>query len=133
MASREAALRPTASSSKVPASFGGSSLVASSLRRLADKETPFEKDELLDVVHWIRQGLGLLCGLVWGFIPLVGSPAILAFLFLNAAVPFLYYHSYLQVDPDDYGGHFMLLTEGSLSGIPLFLVSWIVTYSLLNH
>ena len=31
------------------------------------------QDQLGDVLHWIRQVVGLLCGLLWGAIPLVGG------------------------------------------------------------
>ncbi|XP_044383645.1 uncharacterized protein [Triticum aestivum] len=30
-------------------------------------------DKLLDAVHWIRQAVGLACGLLWGAVPLVGA------------------------------------------------------------
>lgn len=31
------------------------------------------QDQLGDVLHWIRQALGLIFGLIWGVIPLVGG------------------------------------------------------------
>lgn len=31
------------------------------------------QDQLGDVLHWIRQVVGLICGLLWGSIPLVGG------------------------------------------------------------
>ncbi|CAL4093144.1 unnamed protein product, partial [Meganyctiphanes norvegica] len=34
------------------------------------------KDEFLDVIYWGRQILGILLGLVWGFIPLKGFIAL---------------------------------------------------------
>ncbi|KAF8093071.1 hypothetical protein N665_0392s0040 [Sinapis alba] len=40
---------------------------------LSLKVLNFELDQLGDVLHWIRQVVGLLCGLVWGSIPLVGG------------------------------------------------------------
>lgn len=33
----------------------------------------FLQDQLGDVLHWIRQVAGLMCGLIWGAIPLVGA------------------------------------------------------------
>ncbi|CAH8264082.1 unnamed protein product [Arabidopsis lyrata] len=41
--------------------------------KLFDSEASWDKDQLGDVLHWIRQVVGLLCGLVWGAIPLVGG------------------------------------------------------------
>ena len=31
------------------------------------------QDQLGDVLHWIRQAVALVCGLIWGAIPLVGG------------------------------------------------------------
>ena len=30
------------------------------------------QDEFLDVIYWMRQILGIVLGLIWGFIPLTG-------------------------------------------------------------
>ncbi|MQM00079.1 hypothetical protein Taro_032811 [Colocasia esculenta] len=43
------------------------------LAKLLDPEAPWDKDQLGDVLHWIRQVLGVFCGLVWGSVPLVGA------------------------------------------------------------
>ncbi|KAF8048739.1 hypothetical protein N665_2420s0001 [Sinapis alba] len=49
-----------------------SHLGSSKFAKLFDSEASWDKDQLGDVLHWIRQVVGLLCGLVWGSIPLVG-------------------------------------------------------------
>ncbi|XP_028076255.1 uncharacterized protein RAB5IF homolog isoform X2 [Camellia sinensis] len=41
--------------------------------KLFDPEASWDKDQLGDVLHWIRQVVALLCGLLWGAIPLVGG------------------------------------------------------------
>ena len=33
----------------------------------------FEQDQLGDVLHWIRQVVALVCGLLWGAVPVVGG------------------------------------------------------------
>lgn len=38
---------------------------------------PRAQDELLDTVYWMRQLIALLCGIIWGGIPLKGLPAFL--------------------------------------------------------
>jgi hypothetical protein len=47
--------------------------VPSKLARYLDPEASWDKDQLLDAVHWIRQAVGLACGLLWGSVPLVGA------------------------------------------------------------
>ncbi|KAM3239616.1 hypothetical protein ACQJBY_003576 [Aegilops geniculata] len=41
--------------------------------RYLDPDAYLDKDQLLDAVHWIRQAVGLACGLLWGAVPLVGA------------------------------------------------------------
>ncbi|XP_062172557.1 uncharacterized protein LOC133878080 isoform X2 [Alnus glutinosa] len=43
------------------------------LTKLLDPEASWDKDQLGDVLHWIRQMVALVCGLLWGAIPLVGG------------------------------------------------------------
>ncbi|XP_037459942.1 uncharacterized protein LOC119330896 isoform X3 [Triticum dicoccoides] len=42
-------------------------------RRLHRGQGEPHPDQLLDAVHWIRQAVGLACGLLWGAVPLVGA------------------------------------------------------------
>jgi hypothetical protein len=36
------------------------------------------QDEVLDTVYWMRQIIALLCGIIWGGVPLKGLPAFIA-------------------------------------------------------
>ncbi|KAI7735445.1 hypothetical protein M8C21_019964 [Ambrosia artemisiifolia] len=48
-------------------------LSSSTFSKLLDPEASWDKDQLGDVLHWIRQIVALVCGLLWGAIPLVGG------------------------------------------------------------
>ncbi|MCO5549149.1 hypothetical protein L7F22_002615 [Adiantum nelumboides] len=87
-----------------------------------DSAAPWDKDELLDVLYWIRQAIGLFCGLLWGCIPLVGSFWIVLFVALSSAAIYCYYKVVLRVDEEDLGGHGTLLQEGMFTSAMLFLV-----------
>jgi hypothetical protein len=65
--------KPSSSSSKQPQQQNGGHAVPSKLARYLDPEASWDKDQLLDAVHWIRQAVGLACGLLWGSVPLVGG------------------------------------------------------------
>lgn len=41
--------------------------------KLLDPDVNWDKDQLCDVLHWIRQGLRILIELIWGAIPLIGA------------------------------------------------------------
>ncbi|CAN0910806.1 Respirasome Complex Assembly Factor 1 [Linum grandiflorum] len=102
----------------------------STFAKLFDPDASWDKDQLGDVLHWIRQVVALLCGLVWGAIPLVGGLWIATFLLISSGTIYGYYAMILQVDEEDYGGHGALLQEGLFASITVFLLSWTLVYSL---
>ncbi|KAK1264814.1 hypothetical protein QJS04_geneDACA011295 [Acorus gramineus] len=99
---------------------------------LLDPEASWDKDQLGDVLHWIRQVLGLVCGLLWGAIPLVGAVWIAVFLVISSGVIYVYYTHILKVDEEELGGHGALLQEGLFASLTLFLLAWILVYSLVH-
>ncbi|XP_043707688.1 respirasome Complex Assembly Factor 1-like [Telopea speciosissima] len=100
------------------------------LSKLLDPEASWDKDQLGDVLHWIRQGIALVCGILWGAIPLVGAIWIVVFLLLSSGIIYGYYSIILKVDEEDFGGHGALLQEGLFASITLFLLAWTLVYSL---
>ncbi|XP_047174564.1 respirasome Complex Assembly Factor 1-like [Vigna umbellata] len=105
-------------------------LSPSKFAKLFDPEASWDKDQLGDVLHWIRQGLGLVCGFLWGSIPLVGGIWFILFLALSTGLIYSYYAVILKVDEEEFGGHGALLQEGLFASVTLFLLSWILVYSL---
>ncbi|XP_059626596.1 uncharacterized protein LOC132269427 [Cornus florida] len=98
--------------------------------KLLDPEASWDKDQLGDVLHWIRQVLALVCGLLCGAIPLVGGIWIVAFLMISSGIIYGYYAVILKIDEEEFGGHGALLQEGLFASITLFLLAWILIYSL---
>ncbi|XP_038693216.1 respirasome Complex Assembly Factor 1-like [Tripterygium wilfordii] len=98
--------------------------------KLFDAEASWDKDQLGDVLHWIRQVVALLCGLLWGAIPLIGGIWIVVFLVISTGIVYGYYAMILKIDEEDFGGHGMLLQEGLFASFTLFLLAWILVYSL---
>ncbi|RUS76291.1 hypothetical protein EGW08_015937 [Elysia chlorotica] len=90
-----------------------------------------DKDEFLDVVYWMRQIMGLVLGLVWGFIPMRGFIGLALFFVVNVAIVYLYYSSFQKVDEEEYGGASEILKEGLMTSFSSFLVAWIILYSAL--
>ncbi|KAL4571072.1 hypothetical protein LXL04_017822 [Taraxacum kok-saghyz] len=100
------------------------------LAKLFDPEAVWDKDQLGDVLHWIRQIVALVCGLLWGSIPLVGGIWIVVFLLISSGIIYGYYATILKVDEEEFGGHGSLLQEGLFASITLFLLVWTLVYSL---
>ncbi|RDX79215.1 hypothetical protein CR513_40393 [Mucuna pruriens] len=97
-------------------------LSPSKFAKLFDPEASWDKDQLGDVLHWIRQVLGLACGFLWGSIPLVGGIWFILFLVLSTGIIYSYYAVILKVDEEEFGGHGALLQEGLFASITLFLI-----------
>ncbi|RWR81611.1 hypothetical protein CKAN_01030200 [Cinnamomum micranthum f. kanehirae] len=72
------------------------------LAKLLDPEASWDKDQLGDVLHWIRQVVALACGLLWGAVPLVGWIWIVVFLVLSSGIIYGYYAHILKIDEEDY-------------------------------
>jgi len=107
-----------------------SSTTTSLWAKATNPNTPWVKEELHDVVYWARQVLGLVCGLVWGIIPMTGYIGNLSYMGLSALVLFLYYSKYLKgVDVEWY---WPLVQEGFFTAYALFLVTWILSYNALH-
>ncbi|KAL3518178.1 hypothetical protein ACH5RR_020767 [Cinchona calisaya] len=100
------------------------------LAKLFDPDASWDKDQLGDVLHWIRQVVAVVCGLLWGAIPLIGGMWIILFLVLSSGIIYAYYAVILKVDEEEFGGHAVLLQEGLFASFTLFLLVWTLVYSL---
>ena len=89
----------------------------------------WEREELLDVLHWTRQCVGVALGLAWGAVPLEGLLAFAAYVAASSAAVLALYGGHLKLDADDFGGHNALLTEGFAPATALFVVAWSVVYT----
>merc|ERR1712124_69133 len=97
-----------------------------------DDDLLWDEDELLDRLHWMKQGIAVACGVAFGLVPVTGLIGAAAFMALTLFCTYLYYHSVLRVDEDDYGGHNVLLGEGLMPSFFVFQICWITSYSLVQ-
>lgn len=115
--------------------MGGGSVEAmegSLLVKLRKADSTWDRDQLGDVLHWLRQALGLIFGVLFGLIPLTGILPIIAFLALSSGAMYAVYSLYLKQDAEDFGGDGTLLQEGLFASVTLFLLSWTLVYSLVH-
>ncbi|CAM6103816.1 unnamed protein product [Calypogeia fissa] len=101
-----------------------------SVSKLLSPDADWDRDQLGDVLHWLRQAIGLICGTIWGAVPLTGSLWLLVFVLLSTSIIYGYYTLILKVDEEEFGGHGALLQEGMFASFTLFLLAWILVYSL---
>ncbi|XP_017774207.1 PREDICTED: uncharacterized protein C20orf24 homolog [Nicrophorus vespilloides] len=112
----------------------GSSQIGSVLSRAfqSNAEWP-DKEEFLDVIYWSRQIIGIIVGIVWGLVPIKGFMGLVLFMLVNAAIIYIYYSNFQNIDEEDYGGAWELTKEGFMTSFAGFLVTWIIIYSGLHY
>lgn len=114
--------------------IGKSQCITSVLSRALTSNSQWpDKDEFLDVIYWGRQVLGIVLGLVWGFIPLRGFIGLFLFCVINAALIYFYASSFQGIDEEEFGGMWELTKEGFVTSFAGFLVMWIILYSGLHY
>lgn len=87
--------------------------------------------EFMSVLYWMRQVISVVIGTVLGLWGVTGYMGFVVFLVANTLVPFVYYKHYANIDVDDFG-HNEVLSEGYQPSFGMFLLMWIVAYSI-NH
>ena len=88
--------------------------------------------EFYDAVFCGRQLLGLVVGVTWGCIPVTGMVGVVSFVLLTTAGVGSFIGNYCGVNDDDFGEG-ELLKEGMNQSIGIFLLSWILTYTVVHQ
>lgn len=92
-------------------------------------DAKWEKEELLDVLYWWRQIFGLLCGVIWGIVPLLGLISFFLYIVVAIGATVMFYRSFLSIDEDDFGGFSELIQEGFPTSTALFILTWVCIFS----
>lgn len=84
--------------------------------------------------YWVKQVIGLLCGVCFGVMPVVGATAITAFIGMAGIVTYIAFSRVLRADLDRLGpeGQWQLVQEGFMPALGTFLLTWTVGYTLLH-
>ncbi|XP_003391599.1 PREDICTED: uncharacterized protein C20orf24 homolog [Amphimedon queenslandica] len=98
-------------------------------KALKQKQEWEDKDDLLDVVYWVRQVISLIVGLMWGTIPLTGVVGIVLYLMITCGFVYFYCTFYQGVSDEELGGAWELLKEGFMTSLAIFFVSWILSFT----
>jgi len=88
-----------------------------------------EKEQLLDVIYWARQILGIIIGIVWGFLGVTGAKGLVGFAGLNSALILVYLSAFQKVDEEEFGGKWELTKEGFMTSSAGFVVTWVIIYT----
>ena len=100
------------------------------LQKAFTRGSEWNKADLLPVVHWARQIVSLVLGIVFAVAGVVGFPGVVGFAVISSLCVFLYYSVYLGVDAEEIG-QWELLTEGAFPSFGLFVLAWTAVHSSL--
>ncbi|VDM32635.1 unnamed protein product [Hydatigera taeniaeformis] len=81
---------------------GQYSLLTTFRKSIRPQSSWTDKDEFLDTVYWMRQVIGLITGILWGFLPIKGAFGISSFFFINCVFVYLYSAVFQRVDEEEY-------------------------------
>ena len=85
-----------------------------------------EKEDLLTNLHWLKQVVGLLFGLVMGFLKLQGLPIILAYLAVYAGVSVFYAWHIVKAETIE---GWDIVSDSFGPGFFCFILSWVMAFS----
>ena len=84
------------------------------------------------MLHFGRLLFGLVLGVVFGVLPVEGTPGFLAFFGVGGAATYVYVTGYLGLDESDFGQAGELIMDGMMPSMGMFLLSWIIVFSQLH-
>eukprot|EP01113_Clastostelium_recurvatum_P040853 TRINITY_DN6405_c0_g1_i1.p1 TRINITY_DN6405_c0_g1~~TRINITY_DN6405_c0_g1_i1.p1 ORF type:complete len:139 (-),score=32.86 TRINITY_DN6405_c0_g1_i1:37-453(-) len=97
-------------------------------RKGLSRSTTWEKSELLNLIHWLRQFIAITMGIICGAAPVTTGVGNMAFFAMNVSGAFAYF-SFLGISEDEL--RFECLTEGLMTAYGLFAIVWIFVYNLM--
>jgi len=89
------------------------------------------KDEKLDKLLWFKIFSSIIMGLLFGVLNFTGFFIFVLYFLLNTVLSFLYFSKYVTDEEVDYQSE--IFTEGLNVSIPLFILIWILSYTIVNH
>mmetsp|Transcript_901 Transcript_901/g.2475 ORF Transcript_901/g.2475 Transcript_901/m.2475 type:complete len:126 (-) Transcript_901:188-565(-) len=91
-----------------------------------------DTDDVLDVTHWMRQVTGLILGLVLGFTRTQGMIGFVAYGLCAVLLPLAYLKHVLDINDEEHGGAYQLMTEGLMPSLALYVLAWTSAYSAVS-
>jgi hypothetical protein len=95
------------------------------------REAELTKEEIYDILFYLKEIFGALIGVLIALIGITGLPGIIAFAIAISLLSYLYVFKYLGVDEEVVETK-DVLKEHFMNGFFPFMLSWIVTYNLIN-
>ncbi len=100
------------------------------MSRAFRSDATLEPAEILDVSYWLRQAIALFMGVMYGAGRVTGQIGITSFLCSAIMIPPAFIKRIHPFDEDELGKVGSVSTEGLMPAFALFILTWIVTYTV---
>ena len=97
---------------------------------MADKVEELTKDQKLDKVFWFKVMVSIVFGIAFGVLNMKGIISIILFLLASIILTSLYFSKFVSTENEDIDYQSEVLVEGLNVSVPLFLLCWIMTYTM---
>ena len=101
------------------------------LKKALSTGNELNKEEVLDILFYVKQVFGFIIGILVGLAGVMGLPGIIAFVAASSGLSYIYVFKFLGTDEDVIENK-DVLKEHFMNGFFPFLLSWIVTYNIIN-
>lgn len=99
-------------------------------QKVISKQVQLNPEEALRATHWVRQVEGVIIGTIFGVAQFKGALTILTFLFLSVMGAPALLSLTNELDIEEIAQVSSIQTEGLMPSFALFLLSWIITYTM---
>eukprot|EP01084_Bolivina_argentea_P007601 14269_1 len=107
----------------------GQSLWTKAIKGVSDNE--WTKEDVSNIIYWLRQILSLIIGMLWGIVRLEGIFAVL--LYFTVCVFGLHSYKSQYGVSDEIFDIFDALKEGFVPALGIFLMGWVCSYSIIHY
>ena len=97
---------------------------------MSDKTEELTKDQKLDKVFWFKVLVSIVFGIAFGLLNMKGIISIILFLLASIILTSLYFSKFVSTENEDIDYQSEVLVEGLNVSVPLFLLCWIMTYTM---
>ena len=73
---------------------------SSLLKRALTSDGEFTKEQVVDILFYLKEILGVILGVIVGLVGITGLPGIVAFVMIISLLCYLYVYKFLGVDED---------------------------------
>jgi hypothetical protein len=100
--------------------------------RAFSTEAEFTKEEVLDILFYMKEVFGFIIGIIVGVIGLMGLTGLIAYVLAASILSYLYVYKFLGVEEDTVETK-DTLKEHFMNGFFPFLLTWIILHNLINY